>query len=136
MHGKLELFEWQGRRSGGAAKGRQGREKKKEGPNASTSASSRSEQTPFELDLMDICRLDTPLVKRIPNSQRSAFATSWGQLLKQALDDKKRSSWAEFNAFPKLILSTRERRSQFVKEDQVCRRRSEPSRSVEKRGKG
>jgi hypothetical protein len=53
---------------------------------------------------MDICRLDTPLVKRIPNSQRSAFATSWGQLLKQALDDKKCSSWAEFNAFPRLIL--------------------------------
>jgi hypothetical protein len=48
-------------------------------------------------------------VKRIPNSQRSAFSTVWGQLLKQALDDKKYSSWAEFNAFPKLILSTLER---------------------------
>ena len=26
------------------------------------------------ISLMDICRLDTPLVKRIPNSQRAAFA--------------------------------------------------------------
>ena len=58
---------------------------------------------------MDICRIDTPLVKRIPNSQRSAYATVWGQLLKQALDDKKRSSWVEFNVFPKLILSTMSR---------------------------
>jgi hypothetical protein len=69
----------------------------------------KGDQTLFELDFMDICRLDTPLVKRIPNSQRSVFSTVWGQLLKQALDDKKYSSWAEFNAFPKLILSTLER---------------------------
>jgi hypothetical protein len=35
----------------------------------------------FSVPLMDICKIDTPLVKRIPNSQRSAFATSWGRLL-------------------------------------------------------
>ena len=29
----------------------------------------------WSVPLMDICRFDTPLVKRIPNSQRSAFAT-------------------------------------------------------------
>ena len=52
---------------------------------------------PFEIDFMDICRIDTLLVKRIPNSQRSAYATVWGQLLKQALDDKKCSSWVDFN---------------------------------------
>ena len=71
-----------------------------------TGSNSSRDQTLFEIDFMDICRIDTRLVKRIPNSQRSAFATVWSQLLKQALDDKKRSSWAEFNAFPKLILST------------------------------
>ena len=39
------------------------------------SESKRAGSEPFEIDFMDICRIDTPLVKRIPNSQRSAYAT-------------------------------------------------------------
>ena len=35
--------------------------------------------------LMDICTVDTPLLKRIPNAQRSNFATAWGRLLQQQL---------------------------------------------------
>jgi len=60
--------------------------------------------TQLSIDLMDICRLDTPLVKRVPNSQRSAFATAWGQLLQRALDDGEYASWVEYSVLPKLIL--------------------------------
>ena len=56
--------------------------------------------------LMDICRLDTPLVKRIPNSQRSAFATAWGRLLDEAVHSGLQSNWTEFFMFPKCILWT------------------------------
>src|SRR5438067_1265218 len=55
---------------------------------------------------MDICTLDTPLVKRVPNSLRSAFATVWGRLLNQAVTNKQVHSWAEFFMFPKCILWT------------------------------
>ena len=34
------------------------------------SESKRAGSEPFEIDFMNICRIDTPLVKRIPNSQR------------------------------------------------------------------
>jgi hypothetical protein len=60
----------------------------------------------FSVSLMDICRLDTPLVKRIPNSQRSAFATSWGRLLDEAIFSGQLGSWADFFMFPKCILWT------------------------------
>lgn len=55
---------------------------------------------------MDICRLDTPLVKRVPNSQRSAFATVWASLLNEAVFSKQLGAWAEFFCFPKCILWT------------------------------
>ena len=55
---------------------------------------------------MDICKLDTPLVKRIPNSQRSAFATAWGRLLDEAVHNGQLSSWTDFFMYPKCILWT------------------------------
>ena len=53
---------------------------------------------------MDICSLDTPLLKRVPNCQRSAFATVWGKLLDDAVFSKQLSSWSSFFMFPKSIL--------------------------------
>ena len=64
----------------------------------------------FSVSLMEICRLDTPLVKRVPNSQRSAFATVWGKLLNEAVFSKQLGAWAEFFSFPKCILWTPARR--------------------------
>ena len=60
----------------------------------------------FFVPLMDLCRVDTPLVKRVPNSQCSRFATMWGKLLSQAVADKSLGSWSEFFMFPKCILWT------------------------------
>ena len=55
---------------------------------------------PFEIDFMDICRIDTPLVKRIPNSQRSAFATVWGQLLSKHLTTRSEAAGWSLMRFP------------------------------------
>jgi hypothetical protein len=55
---------------------------------------------------MDICKLDTPLVKRIPNSQRSSFATTWGKLLDDAVHSGQMGPWTDFFMFPKCILWT------------------------------
>ena len=60
----------------------------------------------FFVPLMDLCHVDTPLVKRVPNSQCSRFATMWGKLLTQAVTDKSLGSWSEFFMFPKCILWT------------------------------
>ena len=60
----------------------------------------------FSVPLMDICTLNTPLVKRVPNSQASSFATAWGRLLNQAVLDKTQTSWSEFFMFPKCMLWT------------------------------
>ena len=53
---------------------------------------------------MDICRVDTPMLKRVPNAQRSNFATQWGRLLQAAVDSKQEGAWSEFFVFPKCIL--------------------------------
>ena len=45
-------------------------------------------------------------MKRIPNSQRSAFATSWGKLLDAAVHSGQLSSWTDFFMYPKCILWT------------------------------
>ena len=60
----------------------------------------------LSVPLMDICRLDTPLVKRIPSSQSSAFATAWGRLLDHAIESGQLGSWTDFFMFPKCILWT------------------------------
>jgi hypothetical protein len=58
----------------------------------------------FFVPLMDICKLDTPVLKRIPNSQRANFATTWGRLLDEATDKQQEADWSEFFLFPKCIL--------------------------------
>jgi hypothetical protein len=58
----------------------------------------------LNIKLYDICKLSTPMVKRVPNNQRSAFATEWGRLLKQALDEESEVSWSEFFTFPRCML--------------------------------
>ncbi len=66
------------------------------------------------ISLMDICRLDTPLVKRVPNSQRAAFAREWGSLLDQAVHSGQVGNWTDFFIFPKCLLCG---------EARVCRKR-------------
>lgn len=44
------------------------------------------------------------MLKRVPNCQRSAFATLWGKLLDDAVFSKQLSSWSAFFMFPKCIL--------------------------------
>ena len=58
------------------------------------------------ISLMDICKLDTPLVKRVPNSQRAAFAREWGSLLDQAVHTGQLGNWTDFFIFPKCTLWT------------------------------
>jgi hypothetical protein len=58
----------------------------------------------LHIPLMEICKLSTPLVKRVPNSQRASFAVEWGRLLSQALEDELEVSWSEFFVFPRCIL--------------------------------
>jgi len=53
---------------------------------------------------MDICRLATPLVKRIPRSEASQFALQWGRLLDDALFQGSVPAWSDFFVFPKAIL--------------------------------
>ena len=60
----------------------------------------------FSISLMEICKLDVPLVKRVPNSQRSCFALEWARLLNEAVFSKQLGSWAEFFCFPKCVLWT------------------------------
>ena len=58
----------------------------------------------FTVPLMDICKLDTPVVKRIPQSQQSAFATVWGRLLRDAVASKQLGDWSDVFIFPKCVL--------------------------------
>ena len=70
------------------------------------------------ISLMDICRLDTPLVKRVPNSQRAAFAREWGSLLDQAVHSGQIGNWTDFFIFPKCIWGTPVRGQAFVFKEQ------------------
>ena len=58
----------------------------------------------FFVPFMDICRVDTPMLKRVPNAQRSNFATQWGRLLQAAVDSRQEAAWSEFFVFPKCVL--------------------------------
>jgi len=53
--------------------------------------------------------VDTPVLKRVTNSQRSNFATAWGRLLDAASDSKQEADWSDFFLFPKCILWSPER---------------------------
>ena len=75
----------------------------------------------FFVPLMDLCRVDTPLVKRVPNSQCSRFATMWGKLLSQAVADKSLGSWSEFFMFPKCLVDACSRRQTNRQEGQLHR---------------
>ena len=95
-------------------------EAKRAGPDRAK-ASSRSEHrdaAPHEpgrgknfhvLSLMQICRLDTPLVKRVPNSARSLFFQTWGKLLHTAMfaeKERQYPAWCEWAMFHKAVLWT------------------------------
>ena len=58
----------------------------------------------FFVPFMDICRVDTPILKWVLNAQRSNFATQWGRLLQAAVDSRQEAAWSEFFVFPKCVL--------------------------------
>jgi hypothetical protein len=80
-----------------------GREKSNGGQGTSQDAKS---SPAFFVPLMVICKVDTPVVKRVPNAQRSNFATAWGRLLDEAVVSTQEAAWSEFFLFPKCILWT------------------------------
>ena len=53
---------------------------------------------------MDICRLDTPLLKRLPLSQKTLFASTWAKILDDAVLSGSEADWSSFFVFPKCIL--------------------------------
>ena len=57
----------------------------------------------FFVPLMEICQLNSTLLERIPNSQRSEFATVKGRLLHDDVDSGHLSQWSQFFMFPKCI---------------------------------
>ena len=54
--------------------------------------------------LEEICRLDVPLMKKVPKSVAAAFARLWGSLLLDASFTGSVGAWFKFFAFPKAIL--------------------------------
>ena len=60
----------------------------------------------FFVPLMEICQTDVPMLKRVPGSLKSSFATAWGRLLQDAVDSRQEAAWSEFFVFPKVILWT------------------------------
>ena len=75
----------------------------KDGPLGRPTQETKCQRT-FFVPLMEICRIDTPTLKRIPNSQRSNYATAWGRLLDEATGKRQEADWSEFFLFPKCIL--------------------------------
>jgi hypothetical protein len=55
-------------------------------------------------DLLNICRLDTPMLRRIPRRASSAFAKKWADLLQEAMLVRTEITWARFLQFPKAVL--------------------------------
>ena len=53
---------------------------------------------------MEIARLDTPLLKRVPTVAATSFATTWARLLDAAVESGSVNSWSEFFMFPKCML--------------------------------
>jgi len=72
-------------------------------PKSETVAVENKVDRVFSVPLLEICKTDVPLVKRIPNSQRSSFATEWGRLLSYAVDTANIGPWTDFFMFPKCI---------------------------------
>ena len=61
------------------------------------------------LSLMEICKLDTPLAKRVPGSQRAVFFNNWGRLMRTALSaapERQYPAWCEWAMYHKAILWT------------------------------
>jgi hypothetical protein len=54
--------------------------------------------------LMDIARLDTPLLKRVPTVAAARFATTWARLLDVAVESGSVQGWSDFFIFPKCML--------------------------------
>ena len=59
-----------------------------------------------EGDFLTLCKLSSPIVKRIPKRVLPLFAKSWADLLSDAVFSGLAPSWWRFFAFPRLVLLT------------------------------
>ena len=57
-----------------------------------------------EADFLGLCRLSSPLVKRIPKKVLSLFAKTWADALSEAVHTGLASAWWRFFALPRLVL--------------------------------
>ena len=53
---------------------------------------------------MGLCRLSSPIIKRIPKRVLPLFARVWAGLLSEAVHSKEVQAWWQFLAFPRLVL--------------------------------
>jgi hypothetical protein len=54
--------------------------------------------------LLETCKVDTPIVRKVPKLVLSQFAKTWGGLLEVALKERSVKAWRQFLVFPKVIL--------------------------------
>jgi hypothetical protein len=59
-----------------------------------------------EADFLALCRLSSPIAKRIPRGVLPLFSKAWASLLAEAVNTKSAQAWWRFLAFPRLVLLT------------------------------
>jgi hypothetical protein len=60
-------------------------------------------EDPF-VPLLEICKLESPVLKMIPKPAASLFAKTWSSLLLRAVASKRESHWSDFFLFPRVVL--------------------------------
>ena len=60
-------------------------------------------------DFLVLCRLSSPVIKRIPKRVLPLFAKAWADLLDDAVHTGLASAWWCFFAFPRFVLLTQSR---------------------------
>ena len=58
----------------------------------------------FFVPLLDLCKTDTPLLKRVPQAQASSFFTAWAKLFDEAVASGSELAWSDVFLFPKCML--------------------------------
>ena len=66
--------------------------------------------------LLELCKLGTPIVKRVPKQVLPLFAKGWAELLWAAVTQKTLGAWWSFLAYPRVVLLARKRGGKKLKE--------------------
>ena len=56
--------------------------------------------------LLETCKVESPIARKVPKLVVSQFSKMWGGLLEVALKEKTLRTWRHFLVFPKVILLT------------------------------